>query len=93
MVAVTYLPPTPDHRDDPPRVAYAIPRKVAGAVDRTRIRRRLRAAVAELGPPAGAYLVTASADVGSAPFAEVRGDLTTAIDAVVHNPMVTSGNA
>jgi ribonuclease P protein component len=41
-----------------PRVAYAINRTVGGAVDRNRVRRRLRAIVrdAELAP--GAYLIS-----------------------------------
>ena len=40
----------PGDPGDPPRVAYAIPRAVGGAVDRNRLRRRLRAAVRDLEP-------------------------------------------
>ena len=44
---------------EPPRVAYAVGRRVGSAVVRNRVRRRLRAAVAEHGAdlaPGGAYL-------------------------------------
>lgn len=49
------------YADDPPRVAYAIPRAIGGAVERNRIRRRLRAVVRDLEPelvPGGAYLLS-----------------------------------
>ena len=48
--------------DGPPRVAYAVGRPVGNAVERNRVRRRLREAVrahAELLQPASAYLVGA----------------------------------
>jgi ribonuclease P protein component len=42
------------------RVAYAVSRRVGGAVTRNRVRRRLRAAAAAAGPlRPGAYLVSA----------------------------------
>ena len=49
-----------------PRVAYAVGRDVGGSVARNRLRRRLRAIVAELGPDLapGAYLVGAGPDAG-----------------------------
>jgi ribonuclease P protein component len=43
-----------------PRVAFAVPRRVGNAVARNKVRRRLRAILAEAGAarlPAGAYLV------------------------------------
>jgi ribonuclease P protein component len=51
----------------PPRVAFAVPRKVGPAVVRNRIRRCVRARLAqrardpERGLPAGAYLISVSA--------------------------------
>jgi ribonuclease P protein component len=60
------------------RVAYAINRKVGTAVVRNRVRRRLRAALAELDRtqpgrlPGGAYLISAEASVAELPFAEVE---------------------
>jgi ribonuclease P protein component len=51
---------------DPPRVAYAIGRSVGSAVDRNRIRRRLRAAVAACASDlaaGGAYLFGAERSV------------------------------
>ena len=48
--------------DGPPRVAYAVGRRVGGAVVRNRLRRRLRHVVHDLAPElaSGAYLVAAT---------------------------------
>ncbi len=43
--------------DEPPRVAYAIGKRVGGAVERNRVRRRLRTVMADLDPPPGRYLI------------------------------------
>ena len=65
------------------RVAYAIGKKVGGAVVRNRLRRRLRALVADaarggqLAP--GAYLVGADPAAVGAPFPELRRHLTGAL--------------
>jgi ribonuclease P protein component len=65
----------------PPRVAYAVGRRVGGAVVRNRVRRRLRASVArhraELRPGAS-YLIGAGRDAATMPFTEldaVMGEL------------------
>ena len=67
--------------DGPPRVAYAIPRSVGGAVERNRLRRRLRATVRDLEPELrpGAYLVGAGASVMSTTPAELRESLATVL--------------
>ena len=59
---------------EPPRVAYALGRRVGSAVARNRVRRRLRAAVAEYRSelaPGGAYLFEAEPSVLTLPFAEL----------------------
>jgi ribonuclease P protein component len=66
----------------PPRVAYAIGRRVGGAVDRNRVRRRLRAAVSahadELHDGA-AYLFEAERSVLTLGFT----DLCTSVGALI----------
>jgi ribonuclease P protein component len=59
----------------PPRVAYAVGRKVGGAVTRNRVRRRLRASVARHRShlrPGAAYLFGAGQEAATAPFAELE---------------------
>lgn len=58
----------------PPRVAYAIGRRVGSAVDRNRVRRRLRAAVAAESAQVvpGAYLISASPAAATLPFPSLR---------------------
>jgi ribonuclease P protein component len=65
-----------------PCVAFAIGRRVGTAVVRNRIRRRLRAAAAELGPRPGTYLIAVDPDAGTRSYAELRADLAAALDAV-----------
>jgi ribonuclease P protein component len=80
-ITVTFVPGAPT---DPPRVAYAIGRKVGGAVVRNRLRRRLRAAVAELGPVLrpGAYLVGATAEAVPLSFGELQAIMSEAVQAL-----------
>jgi ribonuclease P protein component len=52
----------PGDPNDPPAVAFAVTRKVGGAVERNRLRRRLRATIRDLESelvPGGRYLVSA----------------------------------
>jgi ribonuclease P protein component len=68
----------------PPRIAFAIGSKVGGAVVRNRLRRRLRAIVAEVdrvppGIPPGAYLIGARAGADQATFDELRSRMHHAI--------------
>ena len=80
-ITVTFVPGTPP---DPPQVAYAIGRKVGGAVVRNRLRRRMRAIVAELGPALspGSYLMGATAEAAGLTFGELRAVVAEAIEAV-----------
>ena len=57
---------------EPPRVAYAIGRNVGGAVDRNRLRRRLRAVVAELNPGPGSYLLGVSPAASGLTYEELK---------------------
>ena len=61
-----------------PRVAYAVGRAVGGAVERNRLRRRLRAIVrdAELAP--GAYLISVAPSASRLTFDELAGHVTAA---------------
>jgi ribonuclease P protein component len=67
----------------PPRVAYAIGRRVGKAVVRNRLRRRLRAVIdgmAEL--PTGAYLVAVGPGASGLSYEDLRTKVTTAMTAV-----------
>jgi ribonuclease P protein component len=69
----------PSMSDERARVAYAIGRRCGGAVDRNRIRRRLRAALQRAEHdgrlPAGAYLLGANPEVRTMPFGELEDAL------------------
>jgi ribonuclease P protein component len=75
-LGITYLPPrSATDATTPPRVAFAIGRKVGHAVERNRLRRRLRAVLTAIAPdqlPPGAYLVTAQADAIASSPEELR---------------------
>ena len=79
-VTVTFLGEGPP---GPPRVAYAIGRRVGGAVQRNRLRRRLRALVADLEPDMepGAYLIGAAPEAAVMGFEELRASLARALQA------------
>jgi len=79
-VSVTVLLPS-SAAAEPPRLAFAVPRSVGPAVVRNRLRRRVRAHLAEVrrtSPerfPAGAWLVALSADAATAPPAQLLSDV------------------
>ena len=79
---VAWVPPAEGGGTGPPRVAYAIGRRVGPAVVRNRLRRRLRAAVAELGPAPGDYLVGCDPAAASLPFSELKALVSTALTAL-----------
>lgn len=64
-----------------PQVGYAIGRSVGGAVLRNRVRRRVRAAVAQLNVPltSGYYLISADATAATLPYGELVDALRTAV--------------
>lgn len=70
---------------DPPRVAYAVGRRVGGAVERNRLRRRLRAVMSELGAELvpGAYLVEAAPEAASRPYGELQEIVSRAVEDLV----------
>jgi ribonuclease P protein component len=82
-ISMTFLPGDPSI---PPRIAYAVGKRVGPAVVRNRARRRLRAAAlahrAEL-QPGGAYLFGAAPAAADAPFPE--------IDAAMGELLATAG--
>lgn len=80
-ISVTFVGGGPS---GPPRVAYAVGRRVGSAVRRNRLRRRLRAVVADLAPDMrpGAYLVGAAADAADLPFGELKAVVSRALRAV-----------
>jgi len=66
-----------------PRVAYAVTRQVGNAVERNRLRRRLRAAVALVAPElaTGAYLVGAGRGAVAVSFEELKDQVRAAMTA------------
>jgi ribonuclease P protein component len=71
-VRVQFLPT--NTADETRRVAFAVPRKVGTAVERNRLRRRLRAITVEASAsiPAGAYLIGVDQGVRDLPFQELE---------------------
>jgi ribonuclease P protein component len=80
-VTVLFLPDAGAGAGGGVRVAYSVGRRVGTAVDRNRVRRRLRAAMRDVasevggGLRSGAYLVLARPEAGMAPYPELRRSL------------------
>jgi ribonuclease P protein component len=86
VLTVTTAPsPSPG----PPRVAYAVGRRAGGAVDRNRIRRRLRAVVrdesAALQPDA-LYLVSAGRGAATTAYCDLRTTFRAIVDDLTRKP-------
>jgi ribonuclease P protein component len=78
----------PGDPGQPPSVAYAVPRAVGGAVERNRLRRRLRAAVRDLEAelvPGGRYLLSAGPAAMTTTPAELRDTLRAVLRAAREN--------
>lgn len=79
--------PARDDDDPVARVAYAVSKKVGGAVVRNRVRRRLRPLMDQLdqdpGLPPGGYLVGVRPDVVDLPGADLGRHLTAAVGSSV----------
>ena len=84
VLAITFAPDPPD-RGDPPRVAFAIPRRVGPAVVRNRIRRRIRSALRTLmdtsptSVPLGAYLISVRPGAHTSTYEELSIDVQQAL--------------
>lgn len=76
----------PGDAGQPPRVAFAVGRRVGGAVVRNRIRRRLRSLARDTGLPAGAYLVAVAPGAADLPYAELGSALAAAVAEVTGRP-------
>jgi ribonuclease P protein component len=83
--------------DGPPRIGFTVTRKVGGAVQRNRIRRRLREAVrlaAQEHLRAGHdYVIVGRARTGERPFAKLISDIISAIHYLHRSPAQDSAKA
>lgn len=64
------------------RVAFAVGRQVGTAVVRNRLRRQLRAALRELGPAPGLYLVSVQPNAVGQSYSDLRAELSRALSEV-----------
>jgi ribonuclease P protein component len=70
----------------PPRVAFAIGRRVGGAVGRNRLRRRLRELARVSALPGGTWLIGAGEGAASASFGELSSWFGAAVASLVGGP-------
>ena len=81
-VRVLHLPDDAAGAPDGVRVAFAIGRPVGSAVVRNRLRRQLRAAIHELAPAPGLYLLSVTPSAVGQSYSDLRAELATALAAV-----------
>lgn len=84
-MSVTHLPAPGPSAAEPPRIAFAVPRKVGTAVVRNRLRRQARAHLvrrgsSERGLAAGAYLIALAPGAAEQDRDEVLADLDRCLD-------------
>jgi ribonuclease P protein component len=74
------------------QIAYALGKRLGGAVVRNRLRRRLRAIVAELAPslPPGAYLVSTGPAATGLRFDELRMAMGRALESATGRPLAAA---
>lgn len=77
---------SPGNEGDPPRVAFAVGRRVGGAVVRNRVRRQLRAHLMSLPLLAGTYLVSAAPAAANSSFETLGHDLAAALERAQPSP-------
>jgi ribonuclease P protein component len=81
--------------EDPPRVGFTVTRKVGGAVERNRIRRRLKEAVRLALPghvqPGRDYVFIGRPEAKLRPFGLLQQDLVDAVDRVETFPIKGGG--
>ena len=88
-VVVTMMAPTPETIDDPPRIAFAVSRKVGTAVVRNRLRRQVRAHLADLrvaSPalfPCGTWLFSLQPSAATVDRSVLLADVDTCLDRLV----------
>lgn len=87
-MSVTHLPASDPTAADPPRIAFAVPRKVGTAVVRNRLRRQVRAHLdlrqgSEQAIPSGAYLVALAPGAADQAPETVLADLDRCLDKLV----------
>jgi ribonuclease P protein component len=76
----------PGDDGSPTRVGYAVGRGVGSAVERNRVRRRLRAIVDRLELAPGNYLVRARPAARTAPFEALEAGMRRAVDSLDEGP-------
>jgi ribonuclease P protein component len=79
-VTVLFLPEAGVGAEGGVRVAYSVGRRLGTAVERNRVRRRLRAAMRDVsrdgdGLRPGAYLVLVRPEAGTTPYPELKRSL------------------
>ena len=84
-MSVTHLPASGPTAADPPRIAFAVPRKVGSAVVRNRLRRQVRAHLdlrqrSDQAISSGAYLVALAPGAATEPPTTVMADLDRCLD-------------
>ncbi len=85
---IAWIPGAPD---DPPRFAFAIGRRVGGAVVRNRLRRRLRHVLAELRPGPGDYLLGVDPAAALLPYSDLKALVSHALQALPRQPVDPPG--